>query len=448
MYSGKPGKVLEKITHVASFLLIGILVFCVLFQQVEIYELNGKLSALRVTTAGTSSNLSDYRYNGNMLVTAFVTERFQGENITGLYLYEGMKGVLRNKTDTNTFSEQPSSFIIFTNGTYYYAKNGITGQIDFSGTDASTVIQAAIKALRNGGRILVKSGVYQLSRTITDNGNDNIILEGEGWSTVFTVIPNFAHEVILISSGRSGWVLRNFKVDCTNQADLGQPGINVRGNNVIVENVYVTMSSHGGIDVSGNNYIIRGNYLINNRNDGIIARGSDGLVEGNVVIGTQKYNGISVAPGKRVSVIGNTIMNTSAAGIGVEYGSSNVLIQGNKIYNTGGYGINLYQNGGNNIDIVGNLIVSPSAHGIIIHNNQYVNIVGNLIVTPNGHGIYSNGTNVNINGNYILHPSMDGIRLDTGQASIVGNYIYAPRYSGIELHSCSSFIVSGNFFIM
>ena len=61
-------------------------------------------------------------------------------------------------------SQQPYSYVIWTDGTKYYAKNGSTGQIEFSGDDASTVIHSAINKLRetNGGRVLVKSGTYVL----------------------------------------------------------------------------------------------------------------------------------------------------------------------------------------------------------------------------------------------------------------------------------------------
>jgi len=63
---------------------------------------------------------------------------------------------------------QPYSYIVYTDGKYVYAKNGQTGQIEFSGTDASTVIQNAINQLgTNGGKIFVKSGRYTLSSTIT-----------------------------------------------------------------------------------------------------------------------------------------------------------------------------------------------------------------------------------------------------------------------------------------
>lgn len=55
-----------------------------------------------------------------------------------------------------------ASYIIFTDGTNYYARNGTTGKIDFSGTVALTAINYAINALKNGknGMIYIKPGNY------------------------------------------------------------------------------------------------------------------------------------------------------------------------------------------------------------------------------------------------------------------------------------------------
>jgi hypothetical protein len=74
-------------------------------------------------------------------------------------------------------TQQSYSYVIWTDGTNYYAKNGRTGQIDFSGTDASTVIQNAIFNLPNGGRIFVKSGTYILNKRVVFDKNVAIVGE-------------------------------------------------------------------------------------------------------------------------------------------------------------------------------------------------------------------------------------------------------------------------------
>ncbi len=50
-----------------------------------------------------------------------------------------------------------ASYIIFQDSGTIYAKNGTTGKIEFSGTDASTVIQSAVNILTKGGSIFIKT---------------------------------------------------------------------------------------------------------------------------------------------------------------------------------------------------------------------------------------------------------------------------------------------------
>jgi len=70
------------------------------------------------------------------------------------------------KTIRNDLYNSPPdtvSYIIFEDGGLIKAKNGRSGQIEFCGSDAATVIQQAINALTNGGLVFVKSGTYIFS---------------------------------------------------------------------------------------------------------------------------------------------------------------------------------------------------------------------------------------------------------------------------------------------
>jgi len=65
--------------------------------------------------------------------------------------------------------EQPPStadYIIYKIGNVIYAKNGRTGTIDFSGTDASDIIQKAINTV-TAGKIFIKEGRYTVNSQIT-----------------------------------------------------------------------------------------------------------------------------------------------------------------------------------------------------------------------------------------------------------------------------------------
>jgi len=98
---------------------------------------------------------------------------------------------------TGTITVEPGSFaetasyVIWTDGTYVYAKNGKTGAIDFKGTDASTVIQSAIDALTSGRtwkeKVLIKGNFTvkkQSGKTYAIGLDSYTILEIQGKLTL------------------------------------------------------------------------------------------------------------------------------------------------------------------------------------------------------------------------------------------------------------------------
>ena len=76
----------------------------------------------------------------------------------------------------------PSSYTVMKIGSKYYAECNVPGGTEYSGTDAATVIQAAMNALTSGGKIFLKLGVYNTSGgtlEIPATFNDALIIEGE-----------------------------------------------------------------------------------------------------------------------------------------------------------------------------------------------------------------------------------------------------------------------------
>jgi len=79
--------------------------------------------------------------------------------------------------------EQPpatASYIIFKKGNKTYAKNGTYGHIEYEDTDSTTVIQNAVNALTNGGKIFIKRGTYTGDGTNLTITKDKINIIGEG----------------------------------------------------------------------------------------------------------------------------------------------------------------------------------------------------------------------------------------------------------------------------
>lgn len=77
-------------------------------------------------------------------------------------------------------------YTIFIDGSTIKAVNALTGAVDYSGTDAATVIQAAIDALTSGGRIFIRAGSYSLGAGLVIAA-ENTEIFGEGKSTHMTL---------------------------------------------------------------------------------------------------------------------------------------------------------------------------------------------------------------------------------------------------------------------
>ena len=104
-----------------------------------------------------------------------------------------------------------------------YAKNGQTGEIEFSGTDAATVVQQTINALGEGGKIYVAEGLYIITKKIQIDRR--ITLEGAGSGasksfnkgmTIFYLADNFPDDMMIELVPSTGledthWQLPQFK---------------------------------------------------------------------------------------------------------------------------------------------------------------------------------------------------------------------------------------------
>jgi len=106
-----------------------------------------------------------------------------------------MKGLMQLKKPV-----EEASYIVFTDGVKYYAKNSSTGMIEFSGNDACSVIQQAINALPNyySGRIHIKTGIYKCNSIIrAPSGDIHFEICGEGMhNTILSFETNETFETL------------------------------------------------------------------------------------------------------------------------------------------------------------------------------------------------------------------------------------------------------------
>lgn len=114
-----------------------------------------------------------------------------------LYVYDGASW---NNAGTGTLDSSASySYLVFINGTTTYMKNGTTGRIDYSSTNASKVFLFALGNSSFGNTVYVKNGQYSIDTTLTMS-QGGVTLEGESHGGVKLILATPNIPLIKLSS--------------------------------------------------------------------------------------------------------------------------------------------------------------------------------------------------------------------------------------------------------
>lgn len=169
------------------------------------------------------------RFRKVLVVVLAIALVFVAGVITDRYVI-GSLGLAKSETVSEFGGMEGASYIIFKEGLAYYAKNGKTGAIDYSGTNAAQIIQNAINALHGGGKIFIKVGTYSISSTI-EIYYDGIHISGE-------------------SGGREGKTVFDTPTGTT-CFKIGDGSVAIRS--IIIENLKITHPDETarGLDISG-----------------------------------------------------------------------------------------------------------------------------------------------------------------------------------------------------
>jgi len=346
-------------------------------------------------------------------------------------------------------------YIVFQQAGVIYAKNARTGQIEFSGTDAATIIQKAIDAASasGGGEVFIKEGTYTLTKAV--EMKPNVVLRGSGVATVlrghgifFTTdgLSNVAVKDLFIDNrgisgclwvappagvydrwGPSDVVLENLVLYGSNDPAIGGAVIEVRSaRRVFIRNCEIAYGGHNGIYITRvaegyepSDIVIEGNYIHNNYDDAIDPDYAQYLtVVGNYFIGNELapislenncqyviFSGNLVIGGRWIAVVGSKYVNIVGNYFHILYpgdyrirNSEHVLIASNF------YGPRAW------------IIITNSRSVVIIGNHLWNNVYNDAIITVTG-GVsglavknnYFNTWNPAANRTERVHP----IRMDT-----------------------------------
>ena len=153
----------------------------------------------------------------------------------------------------------PFSYLIFSDGKgKYFAENGTTQVLDFSGTSGDQVGQKCIDALSDSGGKIVFAGIIKLEKPLTiEKGYTNGLLELSGFGPSTQLVSNPSSDCIDVIGGQAFGYEGPFHILIDNlvltsetipEGNFMNNGIHVKNwFNVNIENVMVFYANNAGI---------------------------------------------------------------------------------------------------------------------------------------------------------------------------------------------------------
>lgn len=264
--------------------------------------------------------------------------------------YEELWWDTENRTDTIAYPEQAASYIIVKDGSTYYAKNGTTGQIDYSGTDAATVIQNSINTLTGGGTISITTGEYTISSSIVLTQNIDLIGVGRDYDRVNATVLKLGNGVnddlikISYSSGGEdqGWnQISKLSLSGNSAQQTAGSGIYLKyARRVILEDLVIADFKQYAIEMEVCEQIwINNNFLMGCGIYGSFLNSAK-ITENEITAGTTNYGIYTSGVSSGNLITGNDVYSC-LLGMFLYNGFTGGIITKNKVWSSEQHGIQL-----------------------------------------------------------------------------------------------------------
>jgi len=369
------------------------------------------------SVAVTAVLMVGYRYGRKWFKHLLIASSLIAVFVLGFHLGTVTAQTVQVYITPQSFTE-PYSYIVFKDADgLTKVKDGMTGQVVYASSDDASAIQYAVDNMQSGGKVLIRSGIYYIGKTINIT-RGGVYIEGECTGHSYTSNPT-----ILQASGLTGAMfsfytsgnyanfggISNIQLDGNRQASVGIE-VKAEQNDLVFENVFIYRFSTGIKIVPSWGFVhhvwIRGCWIELNNNVGIYVWPTQNAVVKGLYILYNRFNGgaehiqINGSQGvvDWVTILGNHFDTPGARAIllqGVE-GSINIIANmfcggGNANYDDilmGNYGGKTVKN----VNVVGNIFLLSNApsqlrkYYINIGNSQidYINIQGNIFKDISG----------------------------------------------------------------
>ncbi len=332
--------------------------------------------------------------------------------------------------DEDNIYKSDANYIIYSGSGIYWAKNGTTGVIDYSGSNASTVIQSTLTsgltASRTWKETVALRGNISLSNAIAIPSYTTLNLSESKLTLTFSTGSETYTEGAFYNSGKAS----------------GNTDIEIIGGKIDNNNICYRLLSLTNVD----RFKISGVHFYQSKSiasGSIDVRSQNGVIENNIFENTWILNVIDQA--KYVKVCNNSMINTYDSGVSLgsaaTYPVKNIVVRDNSMYLTGsteGFGVDVFGDI-ENVVVEGNWVSGSAYNGIYVQPDgasllfpRHVRISSNTVICPR-----NSRSCITTEGNVAAGNVHDVV--------IENNYCFAPLVEPcIYIHPSKSIKVIGN----
>ena len=302
------------------------------------------------------------------------------------------------------------NYIIFSNSTGYYAINGQTGHIDYSGNDLGYIINnEAFLSYPNPSTGFIKCGNYNLLSQIQLWKSQSLYGEGSDCTIIKRGFNATIPQMIRATSNYQGYngftELRGFTIDGNYGHSNATLEISITGNGLVDD---VKAINYNGIALEADNNVSIDHYTAIG-----VSSPTQGSIEGlwtsigsrvtitNSDFENNRWGGIFAQGNTTISssFFSHNHCQTSPVGGGQIALVNGGLVLGNIIVNGCGFATSGIETNYGNYIITDNIVSGNQNYGIATNGEISTMIIGNNFLKGNGHAISSSGSAIILNSN-------------------------------------------------
>ena len=382
--------------------------------QIDQNALQSKYDGLSSQYFGLQANFSELQKNNSD--TQFQLTNLQSQFSTlqsQQYMLQANYSTLQaNYTkfmaDYQKLRSTPFSYLIFTDGNgNYYAENGTTRTIDYSGTDLASILNAVITP---GKTCYFLPGEYYLNSTVNVFGKNDVSISGSGLETSIIQVPSDICAFNITGTGNdvhnARFSMSNIAINSTTSST--QPAIFIKYMNDIKLRDLIVTEFNVGYDIECTEKV----YIYSCKVWSNKTTFSTGF----------KFVGYSLD----IFLTDTIVLHNQPSGVGYSFGSCDSITLIDAIANPT---VTSYGSGG---------------YGFFFVNCHWVNLLGTISDGNGGHGYYlSGGFGYYFTGAWAGSNFGNGLLSDSAsQISLSGCSFYTNHMDGIKLSNSTSTTIS------